>query len=196
MTFGMYAMLFLVPLYLQSVRGASTLVAGVELLPMSVAFLWISRRSGRMASRLGPRSMMTAGMALMGLGLLSLGGIRARTPLGLQEGDFLVLGLGLGLNTGPVMTVAMANVAAARSGTASGVVNTARMIGATLGVAALGALFAAHVGQWMGDIPRFMSGFRAALWGGLSCSARVSPVASSGGTRSGQPRLKTAAIRR
>ncbi len=165
MTFGIYAMLFLVPLYLESVRGVSTVIAGAELLPMSLTFLWISPRSGGMASRLGPRAMMTSGMALMGLGLLSLGGVRAHTPLWLVEGDFLVLGLGLGLNTGPLMSVAMANVAPARSGTGSGVINMARMVGATLGVAVLGALFAAQAGQRLGGVADFMSGFRAALWG-------------------------------
>jgi hypothetical protein len=46
--------------------------------------------------------------------------------------------------------VAVANVPAARSGTASGLVNTARMVGATLGVAVLGAVFATHVAQGVG----------------------------------------------
>jgi MFS transporter, DHA2 family, methylenomycin A resistance protein len=166
MTFGMYAMLFLVPLYLQVVRGASALAVGLELLPLSLAFLWVSRRSGEMATRLGPRLMTTAGMALMGLGLLSLGGLHAHSPLGLVEGDLLFLGLGLGLNTGPMMTVAMEHVAASRAGTGSGVINTTRMVGATLGVAGLGSLFAAQAGERVGDVAHFMSGFRAALWAG------------------------------
>jgi hypothetical protein len=46
--------------------------------------------------------------------------------------------------------VAVANVPATRSGTASGLINTARMVGATLGVAALGAVFAMHVTQVAG----------------------------------------------
>ena len=50
MTFGMYAMLFLTPLYLQSARGASALVAGLELLPMSVTFVLVSQLSGRIAN--------------------------------------------------------------------------------------------------------------------------------------------------
>ncbi len=58
------------------------------------------------------------------------------------EAALLIIGCGLGLNTGPVHAVAVANAPAARSGTASGLVNTARMLGATLGVAVLGALFA------------------------------------------------------
>ncbi len=47
----------------------------------------------------------------------------------------------MGLNTGPLMSVAVDSVHAARSGTASALINVARMIGATLGVAVLGAAF-------------------------------------------------------
>ena len=68
--------------------------------------------------------------------------ISVNDSLALIEASLLVIGCGLGLNTGPVNAVAVANVPAARSGTASGLVNTARMVGATLGVAILGAVFA------------------------------------------------------
>jgi hypothetical protein len=50
MMFGMYAMLFLTPLYLQSVRGSSALLAGIQLSPMSVAFLVVSQLSGGFAN--------------------------------------------------------------------------------------------------------------------------------------------------
>jgi MFS transporter, DHA2 family, methylenomycin A resistance protein len=142
MTFGMYAMLFLTPLYLQTVRGGTALLAGVELLPMSVAFVIVSQMSGRIANRFGPRLPMTAGMALMGGGLFMLALIALTDSFVLIEAALLVIGCGLGLNTGPVNAVAVANVPTARSGTASGLVNTARMVGATLGVAVLGAVFA------------------------------------------------------
>jgi DHA2 family methylenomycin A resistance protein-like MFS transporter len=71
------------------------------------------------------------------------------------------MGCGLGLNVGPMNAVAVANVPAARSGTASGLINTARMIGATLGVAVLGAVFAMHVAQSVGT-----RGLAAAYLGG------------------------------
>jgi DHA2 family methylenomycin A resistance protein-like MFS transporter len=142
MTFGMYAMLFLTPLYLQTTRGDSALLAGVELLPMSVAFVVVSQLSGRIANAFGPRLPMTAGMAMMGLGLFMLALIPLYDGLWWVEAALLVIGCGLGLNTAPVNAVAVANVPAARAGTASGLVNTARMVGATLGVAVLGAVFA------------------------------------------------------
>jgi hypothetical protein len=46
MTFGMYAMLFLTPFYLEAGRGAGALQAAIELLPMSVAFMIVSQLSG------------------------------------------------------------------------------------------------------------------------------------------------------
>jgi MFS transporter, DHA2 family, methylenomycin A resistance protein len=142
MTFGMYAMLFLVPLYLQSGLGNSALDSGLALLPMSVAFVIVSQCSGKIANQFGPRVPMTAGMALMGTGLLMLAFVLIENSLGLIESALLIIGCGLGLNTGPLNSVAVANVPKSRAGTASGLVNTARMVGATLGVAVLGALFA------------------------------------------------------
>lgn len=167
MTFGMYAMLFLIPVYLQAVRGATPIQAGLELLPMSVIFFLVSQVSGRLATRLGPRAPMTAGMALIGAGLL-LAWISAGTGLLYIEAALLITGIGLGLNTGPVMAVTVSSVPQKRSGTAAGLVNTARMVGATLGVAILGAVFAAHGGDVNAAPDRLISGLGPALLvGGL-----------------------------
>jgi EmrB/QacA subfamily drug resistance transporter len=161
MTFGAYAMLFLTPLYFQTVRGASALHAAVALLPMSLSFIVTSQLSGPVANKLGPRVPMTAGMTLMGFGLLMLALIPLNDSLALIESALLAIGCGLGLNAGPMNAVAVANVPAPRSGTASGLINTARMVGATLGVAALGAVFAMHVTQVAGTqglAPAYLGG--------------------------------------
>jgi MFS family permease len=164
-------MLFLVPLYFQSARGESALVAGLQLLPMSVAFVVVSQLSGWIANAFGPRVPMTAGMALMGVGLLMLALIPLDDSLTLIEAALLIIGCGLGLNTGPVNSVAVTNVSAARAGTASGLVNTARMVGATLGVAILGALFAVfsrgESGFVGGLAPAFIGGAGAELFGAM-----------------------------
>lgn len=164
MTFGMYAMLFLTPLYLQSLGGISAFKVGLALLPLSVTFVIVSQYSGALVKRFGPRAMMTAGMAAMGFGLLLLAGISTKPNMVLIEVALLIIGAGLGLNTGPVNTVAVASVPPARSGTASGLINTSRMVGATLGVAVLGSLFAIHAGD---NRPEAMvSGLRLAYFGG------------------------------
>lgn len=150
MTFGMYAMLFLTPLYLQSILGASAFVAAVELLPMSIAFVVVSQCSGALMTQFGARVMLVGGMSFMGCGLLLLAAVVAAADLWTVEAALVIIGVGLGLNTGPVNAVAVAAVPPARSGTASGLVNTARMVGATMGIAILGAIYAAHV-QAFGD---------------------------------------------
>jgi len=147
MTFGMYGTLFLLPLYLQVVQDLSPLTTGIALLPMSVVFFFVARISGSLAASTGPKTVMTCGMALMGLGLVGLSFANQAYPLWLIEGVLAVIGAGLGLNSGPVVAVAIASVPQNRTGTASGVANTARIIGATLGVAIAGAVFAMHAGQ-------------------------------------------------
>ena len=161
MNFGAYAMLFLTPLYFQTVRGASALDAAVALLPMSLSYMVTSQLSGRIANKLGPRVPMTAGMGLMGLGLLMLALIPINDSVVLIESGLFAMGCGLGLNLGPMNAVAVANVPPARSGTASGLINTARMIGATLGVAVLGSVFAMHVAGGVGT-----RGLASAYFGG------------------------------
>lgn len=166
MTFGMYALLFIMPLYFQTVRGANPFLARLELLPMSLSFVLVSQGVGILLNRFGPRIVMAAGMACMGFGALALAFIGETTGLLASEAALFVVGIGLGLNTAPVNGVAVAALPPERSGTASGVVNTSRMIGATLGVAILGALFAHFAGQQATDGAGFFAGMRAALGAG------------------------------
>jgi EmrB/QacA subfamily drug resistance transporter len=163
MTFGMYALLFIMPLYFQTMRGATPFIAGLELLPMSVSFVVVSQLVGYLSNNFGPRIVMTAGMACMGLGALAIAFISEGTSLIFISLSLFVVGIGLGLNTAPVNGVAVAAVPPARSGTASGVLNTARMVGATMGVAILGSVFAAYAGQQADVVAGFMPGLRAAM---------------------------------
>ena len=162
MTFGMYALLFLMPLYFQTLRDATPLMAGVRMLPLSVAFVAVSQWNGPIMRAIGPRATMASGMAAMGIGAL-LCGLFAADPGYWPIAEALtVVGVGLGLNTAPVNSVAVQNVPRERAGTASGLLNTARMVGATLGIALLGAVFAHFAGQ-AAEIAGFLPGLRAAL---------------------------------
>jgi len=166
MTFGMYAMLFLMPLYLQTVAAATAPAVGVQMLPMSLAFFVVSLQSGKLAGRLGARVVMTSGLVLMGLGLFALTWLSRTPDMVLIEIAFLSIGVGLGLNTGPLLAVAVAAAPTAHAGAAAGVVNTARMVGATLGVAVLGGLFAAHAGPRPIDPQGIVDGLHSAFVGG------------------------------
>jgi DHA2 family methylenomycin A resistance protein-like MFS transporter len=142
MTFGMYGVLFLIPLVWQRTGMFDAGSAGIALVPMAGVFFVVSNASGRLVDRVGARGLIAGGTALIGAGLLVLACTTAGAPLWLAELGLVLAGLGMGLNTAPLFGVAVAAVPAARSGSAASVINVARMVGATLGVAVLGSAFA------------------------------------------------------
>jgi EmrB/QacA subfamily drug resistance transporter len=162
MTFGMYGLFMLVSLAFQQQRGATALVAGLEMLPLPLVFMALSPLVGRLVTRYGPRLPMTAGMLLMGFGLLIYAVVGGDANIWLIEVSFVTVGIGLALNTGPVVGVAVSAVSAERAGLASGIANLARMFGSALGVAVLGTVLAVgSAGATHG--PAFLTGLRAAL---------------------------------
>src|SRR5699024_5107004 len=116
--------------------------AGLALMPMALIFVMVSPFSGMLTNRLGVRFMTSGGVSIIGCGLLSIGLSAHHPSIGPAEFGLSLTGLGMGLATGPLMGEAVGAVAAARSGTASALINVARMTGATFGVAILGAVFA------------------------------------------------------
>lgn len=146
MTFGMYGVLFLLPLTWQNTGRLQAAGAGLALMPMALVFVLVSPLSGLLRKRLGPRFMTGGGVAIIGTGLLLVGVSAHQASLGAAETGLALTGLGMGLATGPLMDVAVGSVASARSGTASALINVARMTGATIGVAVLGAVYAAADG--------------------------------------------------
>ncbi|MBV9234981.1 MAG: MFS transporter, partial [Xanthobacteraceae bacterium] len=142
MTFGVYGVIFLVPLVWQSSGFLFPQTAGLALVPCALAFFLIAPRSGHMAQHVGVRVMTAGGTAVIACGLLVLAATQGGRPFMVAQIGLVLAGIGMGLNTGPLMSVAVDAVSAARSGTASALINVARMTGATLGVAFLGTAFA------------------------------------------------------
>lgn len=146
MTFGMYGVIFLLPLTWQSARGLGATAAGIALIPMALVFVIVSPFSGKLTERFGVRFTTAGGVAIIGIGLLLIGTTAGQPSLLLAELGLALTGIGMGFATGPLMGEAVGAVHAARSGTASALINVARMVGATIGVAALGAVYAGFHG--------------------------------------------------
>lgn len=142
MTFGMYGTLFLFPLASLGLGRLASVEVGLSLLPMAISFIAISPFSGAISERLGKKKAISAGLALMGLGNLLLGVAFLANWFIAEEIGLLLTGVGMGMATGPLTAVAVSTVTSDRAGTASALINVARMVGATIGVAILGAVFA------------------------------------------------------
>lgn len=142
MTFGTYGMLLVNTFVFQQHRGASALLTAVWFLPMPVTYLMLIPMVNRLTHRTGPRLPMTSGLCLMAAGLLVYAAAGPRAAVWLLELSFVLAGAGLALNTGPAVGLAMASVPVRRAGLAAAVVNLARLVGITVGVAVLGSAMA------------------------------------------------------
>ncbi|NUP51268.1 MAG: DHA2 family efflux MFS transporter permease subunit, partial [Catenulispora sp.] len=127
-----------------NVQGTSILRAGLQTLPVSLTMVIISPVAGRLAVRYGFRIVVTTGLALAGLGLLTLGMVHADTGYGNVWWRLAVVGIGFALTMSPLTGAAIQAVSPAEGGLASGISSTTRQIGAVLGVAILGAVVRAR----------------------------------------------------
>ncbi len=142
-SFAMLATFFFIALYLQNVRGYSPLQAGVRFLPMTAIIIVAGPVAGRLSDRIGPRLLITVGLALTAASLFWQGHLAVDTPYVHLFGAFMLMGAGIGLVMSPMSAAAMNAVEASRAGVASGTLSMSRMVGGTFGVAAMGALIAA-----------------------------------------------------
>ncbi len=143
---AMFAWFFLSALYLQLVLGYSPLEVGLAFLPGNVVMAIFSMGlSAKLVMRFGFKLPLAGGLALASAGLL----LFARAPVG---GDFVVdvlpamllMGTGAGIAFNPMLLAAMSDVQQRDAGLASGLVNTAFMMGGALGLAVLASLAASR----------------------------------------------------
>ncbi|MFI0719118.1 MFS transporter [Streptomyces sp. NPDC021224] len=122
------------------VQGNSILSAGLKTLPTSLTMVVVSPIAGRLAVRYGFRSVVTAGLALAGVGLLALGTVHAHTGYTNVWWRLALVGTGFALTLSPLTGAAIQAVSSQEGGLASGISSTTRQIGAVIGVAVLGAV--------------------------------------------------------
>jgi EmrB/QacA subfamily drug resistance transporter len=143
---AMFAWFFLSALYLQLVLGYRPLDVGLAFLPANLIMGAFSLGlSARLVMRFGLKLPLGVGLTIAATGLL----LFARAPV---NGSFVtdvlpsmvLLGFGAGMAFNPVLLAAMSDVSPQESGLASGVVNTAFMMGGALGLAVLASLAASR----------------------------------------------------
>ncbi|GAA2091212.1 MFS transporter [Streptomyces albiaxialis] len=155
---GMFAMFYFLSLYLQLVLGYSPVKAGFASLPFSVGMAAAAGLSSRLSARVAPRALAGPGLLVAALGLFWFASFDAETPYGTAVlPAALVTALGLGAGFVPMTLGAVSRVAAAETGVASAVLNTAQQIGGAVGLAALSGT-TDHGHAFLGAAAIFLAG--------------------------------------
>jgi EmrB/QacA subfamily drug resistance transporter len=179
---AMFAWFFVSALYLQLVLGYSPLKVGLAFLPANLIMGAFSiGLSAKLVLRFGFRIPLAAGLSVAAVGLV----LFARAPV---HGRFVVdvlpsmilLGVGAGMAFNPVLLAAMSDVEPSESGLASGVVNTAFMMGGALGLAILVSLAASRTDKLtasgQGPLAALNGGYHAAFLAGAFFAAAAAVV--------------------
>ncbi|WP_448627730.1 DHA2 family efflux MFS transporter permease subunit [Geodermatophilus sp. URMC 64] len=147
--FAMLGLLFVVPLYLQSVRGFDPLGTGLRLLPLILGLVVGAKAGERLTVGLGARVPVAAGLLVIAAALVWAGAtLEVGTPYALMAGWLGLTGAGLGLTITPAMDAVLDEVPEEHSGSGTALTMALRQVGGALGVAVLGSLAsAAYTGR-------------------------------------------------
>ncbi|MBW8799204.1 MAG: MFS transporter [Streptomyces sp.] len=152
--FGLFSLFFVNSQYLQGVKGYDAAVTGVAIMPLTIGLALVPRLAARWAGY--PRTVVGAGLALIGLGLLGASTVDAATPYWTYACWLLVISAGTGLSMPALTLGVVGSLPPHQAGLGSGLGTTAREIGAALGVAVTGTILSAHgdLGSGMGPALR------------------------------------------
>ena len=142
-----FAVGFLLSLYLQYNRGLDAQTAGLILIAQPVVQTIVSPAAGHLSDRIEPRILATLGMACTTLGLGILIFLSDTTPILVIVVGLVILGFGYGLFSSPNTNAIMSSVDAEYLGIASGMVSTMRSIGQMLSLAIAMLVFSAIIGS-------------------------------------------------
>jgi EmrB/QacA subfamily drug resistance transporter len=161
-TFAMYGGLsvtfFFVVLFLQEVAGYKALQAGLAMMPSTLVMFALSKRTGRLADRFGPRLFMGLGPLLAALGLALM--LRLNARLNYFTDLFpalLIFSIGLACTVAPLTATVLSDADESNAGIASGVNNAIARVAGLLAIAAIGAVIS---GQFASALDQRLAGRR------------------------------------
>jgi len=168
--FSMYALMFLLPLWYQQVRGASVLETGLLLIPQglgTILFIVLSRKA---IARIDQRIVVAGGVVLLMLGIVPFAVAGTSGDAALLLIAQFVQGVGLGAASLPVMTLAFASLSQAETPRGSAAFSIVQRVGAPFGVTVV-AVVLEHFLVGADTPAAVLAGFGATFWWVLGLSA-------------------------
>ena len=143
---GEFGAVFIISIFLQTVKGLSAINAGLTFLPMAISVFIFAPIAGILATRFGPKWIITTGMILEATALFSLSQIISiSNPVYYLYPILVVYGAGVGLAISQVTSTVLMSIPWQKAGVGSGANNTVRQIGSAFGIAVIGAILVAQI---------------------------------------------------
>jgi EmrB/QacA subfamily drug resistance transporter len=159
---AMFGVFFFVSLYMQNILGYSPVQTGAAFLPLTIIIILVAPIAGKTSDRIGSRGLMTAGMILVATQLVMFSRLGIDSTFWNLFPALVIGGIGMALTMTPSAAAATRSVPVDKSGVGSAVLNSARQVGGTMGVAIMGAIMAGEIGDERTP-EAFMQGFERAL---------------------------------
>ena len=158
--------LFLMPLYLQEAKGVSPLQSGLTTFPEAIGVVVSTQVVARLYPRIGPRRLMSGGLAFVAVVIASMATIDQGTSLWIVRLQMFLLGVGISYVFLPNQVASMATITSAQTGRASTLSMVQRQLGGALGVALLSSVLTIAAASSGMDAGRDADAYRVAFLGG------------------------------
>jgi EmrB/QacA subfamily drug resistance transporter len=147
----LFAVLFLMPFYLEKVLNYSPVLTGSLLIPIPLAMAIVAPLSGHISDKYGSRIMTASGMAVSALSCFFLLFLGAQSNIIVLIGELVLMGVGMGMFTPPNNSAIMGAAPREKLGLAGGVLNMMRSLGLIFGVDISGLIFTKLEHQYLAD---------------------------------------------
>jgi EmrB/QacA subfamily drug resistance transporter len=149
---ALFAVSFMLPFYLEELRGFSTEQAGLLLTPLPLTIAFLAPFTGALADRIGTRWLAAGGLLIACIGLVLISQLNAHSSVGDIIWRLVVIGVGQAMFQSPNNSALMGAAPREQQGSASGFLATGRVVGQSISVALAGAIFASLGGAAAGLI--------------------------------------------
>jgi DHA2 family multidrug resistance protein len=184
-TVALFGAEFLMPVYLQALRGRTALETGYILLPMAITGGICVTLSGRIYDKVGPRPLMAGGFAILMINTWQLSQIQADTSIGWIIFLLALRGLALGLTVQTTFVTALSVVARRDLARGSSLTNATRLVVQSIGVAVLATVLASTVSPQVQALQQQFSEGPHPASGRIAGLCEPVPVARAGATGTG-----------
>jgi MFS family permease len=149
---ALFAVSFMLPFYLEELRGFSPEQAGLLLTPLPLTIACLAPFAGSLADRFGTRWLAAGGLAVACIGLVLISQLNAQSSTWDIIWRLIVTGAGQAMFQSPNNSALMGDAPKGQQGSAAGFLATGRVVGQSISVALAGAIFAAFGGATAGGI--------------------------------------------